>query len=84
MLMRVHDIRVVGAVRLKSGTPCAETGRTSPGENDLDHHLIPVRGEDGEVALYVLAVPFLRASDLPGLSFGDAGPSFSIASCGCA
>jgi len=71
VLMKVHDIRVIGAVRRRAGTPCAETGQTLPGEIDLDHHLVAVRGADGEVALYVLAVPFLRASDLPGLSFDD-------------
>ena len=76
VLMKVHDIRVIGAMRRKAGTSCAETGRTMLGEVDLDHHLVPVRGADGEVALYVLAVPFLRASDLPGLSFGDADTAF--------
>jgi exonuclease SbcD len=37
---------------------------------DLDRHLIPLRERDGAVRAYVLAVPFLRQADLPGLRLG--------------
>ncbi len=40
---------------------------------DLDRHLIPLCDATGFVRAQVLAVPFLRAADLPGLSLGAAG-----------
>jgi exonuclease SbcD len=46
---------------------------------DAAAHLVPVRGRDGQTALHVLAVPFLRAADLPGVSFADTGDGLSIA-----
>ncbi|MCA1334428.1 exonuclease SbcCD subunit D [Pseudooceanicola marinus] len=51
------DIHTIGTVLRKDGAV------------DLDRHLIPVPGPDGVPALYVLAIPFLRAADLSGLSF---------------
>ncbi len=74
-LMKAHNFHVIGAVRRKAGAPSVETGRILPGEIDLDHHLVPICGANGKAVLYVLAVPFLRASNLPGLSFGDASAS---------
>lgn len=41
------------------------------GEIDMDKHLIPVHNEAGDVELYVLAIPFLRAADLTGLTFSQ-------------
>lgn len=37
---------------------------------DLDRHLIPLRDSDGVTRAHVLAVPFLRQADLPGLHLG--------------
>lgn len=37
---------------------------------DLDRHLIPLRDRHGAIRAYVLAVPFLRQADLPGLRLG--------------
>lgn len=34
---------------------------------DLGRHLVPLRDPAGDVAAHVLAMPFLRAADLPGL-----------------
>jgi exonuclease SbcD len=34
-----------------------------------DRHFIPLKGPDGALVAHVCAIPFLRASDLPGLSF---------------
>jgi exonuclease SbcD len=39
----------------------------SNGRINMDRHLIPLRDIKGEVRAHVLAVPFLRAADLPGL-----------------
>ncbi|MBR9763542.1 MAG: exonuclease SbcCD subunit D [Rhodobacteraceae bacterium] len=53
------DIHTIGTVHRTGGAV------------DLDRHLIPVPGPDGAPALYVLAIPFLRAADLSGLSFAS-------------
>ncbi|OCX63113.1 exonuclease sbcCD subunit D [Thioclava sp. SK-1] len=61
-LLDSFDIHTIGTVHRRDGLP------------DLDRHLIPVPGPDGAPALYVLAIPFLRAADLTGLRFtNDAG-----------
>ena len=39
----------------------------------LDRHLIPLRDAEGAVRAHVLTIPFLRASDLPGLTLGAEG-----------
>lgn len=39
------------------------------GEIVIKDHLIPVIGADGDAIAYVLAIPFLRAADLTGLTF---------------
>lgn len=67
--MKSHDMCVVGSVHRK--TDLAVVDAACPLSFDLDRHLIPVTDAEGHVAVYVLAVPFLRASDLPGLSFGE-------------
>ena len=57
-VLKALDVHVVGTVKRVNG------------EVDVASMLVPISGADG-VALYVLAIPFLRASDLSGLSFGD-------------
>ncbi|MFO1151844.1 MAG: exonuclease SbcCD subunit D [Alsobacter sp.] len=37
------------------------------GSIDLDRHLVPLQDRQGRVRAHVLAIPFLRASDLPGM-----------------
>lgn len=49
---------------------------------DLDRHLIPLRDRHGTIRAHVLAVPFLRQADLPGLRLGaedGAEPSITAA-----
>lgn len=57
-VLKALDVHVVGTVKRRDR------------EIDMSRLLVPVTAS-GEVALYVLAIPFLRASDLTGLSFGD-------------
>lgn len=45
---------------------------------DIEAHLVPVPGPNGAPALYVLAIPFLRAADLTGVSFSDTEGGLSI------
>lgn len=40
---------------------------------DLDRHLVPLRDRSDVVQAYVLAIPFLRQADLPGLQLGAEG-----------
>jgi len=40
---------------------------------DMDRHLIPLNDSNGVPEAYVLAVPFLRQADLPGLQLGAEG-----------
>lgn len=65
-LFQGFDIHVVGTVRRVGDAV------------DLATHLIPVRGPDGAVALYVLAIPFLRAADLTGLRFSEAEDGLTV------
>ncbi len=37
---------------------------------DLDRHLIPLRDSHGVIRAHILAIPFLRQADLPGLRLG--------------
>ncbi|OYU18733.1 MAG: exonuclease sbcCD subunit D [Rhodobacteraceae bacterium PARR1] len=60
------DIHIVGTVRRVGDAV------------DLGTHLIPVKGPDGAVALYVLAIPFLRAADLTGLRFSEAEDGLTV------
>ena len=46
--------------------------RTAAGVN-IDRHLISLRDAAGEARAQVLTIPFLRASDLPGLTLGAEG-----------
>lgn len=56
-LIEAFDIHTIGTVRRKDGAV------------DVDAHLVPVPGPDGEPAAFVLAIPFLRAADLTGIIF---------------
>ena len=60
-ILAALDVHVVARVR-----------RGADGGVDTAAHMIPLPGEDGAPAAWVCAIPFLRAADLPGLSFGDA------------
>lgn len=42
---------------------------------DMDRHLIPLRDASGVLRAHVLAIPFLRQADLPGLQLGATGGS---------
>lgn len=39
---------------------------------NMDHHLIPMRNAQGVIKAHLLAVPFLRQADLPGLTLSAA------------
>lgn len=58
------------AVLNELGVHVLGTLRRGPDGIDLDRHLIPLRGRDGVIRAHVLAVPFLRQADLPGLHLG--------------
>lgn len=49
------------------------TLRRGAGGVDIDRHLIPLSDSTGAVRAHVLAVPFLRQADLPGLQLGAIG-----------
>jgi exonuclease SbcD len=45
----------------------------------MERHLIPLRASSGATRAYVLAVPFLRQADLPGLQLGaEGGPEPAV------
>lgn len=58
------------AVLNELGVHVLGTLRRGPDGVDLDRHLIALRGRDGVIRAHVLAVPFLRQADLPGLHLG--------------
>jgi exonuclease SbcD len=58
------------AVLNELGVHVLGTLRRGAGGVDLDRHLIPLRDREGDVRAHVLAVPFLRQADLPGLYLG--------------
>jgi exonuclease SbcD len=65
-LLEGFDIHTVGTLRRRDG------------KVDLDAHLIPVKDQGGAVAAYVLAIPFLRAADLTGISFSQGPQGVSV------
>lgn len=65
-LFQGFDIHVFGTLRRQGAAV------------DAAAHLVPVRDAGGDVALYVLAIPFLRAGDLTGLSVTDAQDGGSV------
>lgn len=58
------------AVLNELGVHVRGTLRRDTGGVDLDRHLIPLRDRHGAIRAHVLAVPFLRQADLPGLLLG--------------
>lgn len=67
-LFQSLDIHAIGTVRRQDGAL------------DARQHLVAIPGLDGGPALYVLAIPFLRAADLTGVSFSDKEMGLSIES----
>jgi exonuclease SbcD len=61
------------AVLAALGVHVIGTLRQGPDGVDMNRHLIGLRDSDGTVRCHVLAVPFLRAADLPGLQLGATG-----------
>jgi exonuclease SbcD len=60
VLLRMHGVHVVGTIHRR-------------GEGlDLDRHLVPLTDAGGAVRAHALAIPFLRAADLPGVAEDDA------------
>lgn len=68
-----HDpalrLEAPGALVEGLGIHTIGTVRRRDGAVDVDAHLVPVPGPGGAPAAYVLAIPFLRAGDLTGISF---------------
>lgn len=60
-LLEAHGTIVVGNV-----------ARTQDGGIDLERLLVPLRGRDGKVEAWCLAVPFLRPGDVPRALLDDA------------
>lgn len=58
------------AVLNELGVQVLGTLRRNTDVVDLDRHLVPLRDRGGVVRAHVLAVPFLRQADLPGLHLG--------------
>jgi exonuclease SbcD len=58
------------AVLNELGVHVIGTLKRGPEGVDLGRHLIPLSDRTGELRAYVLAVPFLRQADLPGLHLG--------------
>jgi exonuclease SbcD len=65
-LLESLDIHAVGTVRRQAGVL------------DSREHLIAIPGPNGDPALYVLAIPFLRAADLTGVIFSNTETGISI------
>jgi exonuclease SbcD len=59
------------AVLNELGVHVLGTLRRGAAGADLDRHLIPLRDRTSTVRAHVLAVPFLRQADLPGLHLGE-------------
>lgn len=59
------------AVLNELGVHVLGTLRRDAGGVDLDRHLIPLRDRHGAIRAHVLAVPFLRQADMPGLHLGE-------------
>ncbi|KZK77065.1 Nuclease SbcCD subunit D [Pseudovibrio sp. Ad46] len=70
-----HDpagrVEAPGVLFQKIGVQAVGMVRRKDGLLDLSHHLVPLHDTDGAVKAYVLALPFPRATDLPGLSFSS-------------
>lgn len=66
------------AVLNELGVHVLGTLRRDAADVDLQRHLIPLRDSTGTVRAHVLAVPFLRQADLPGLQLGATGGAESV------
>ncbi len=70
-----HDpagrVEAPGVLFQKIGVQAVGMVRRHDGSLDLSHHLVPLKTSEGAVKAYVLALPFPRATDLPGLSFSS-------------
>ena len=77
MIAGNHDpagrLEAPGAVLRALGVHVVGTMQRQTGGVDMDRHLIPLRDAAGVTCAHVLAIPFLRASDLPGLTLGAMG-----------
>ena len=60
-VLRALGVHLVGTLHRKDGVV------------DMDRHLIPLQDATGTPAAYVLAIPFLRQADLPGLTLAATG-----------
>lgn len=60
-VLRAIGVHVVGTLHRRDGAI------------DMARHLVPLRDGTGTVRAHLLAIPFLRAADLPGLGFDAAG-----------
>ncbi|MFP5392519.1 MAG: exonuclease SbcCD subunit D C-terminal domain-containing protein [Gammaproteobacteria bacterium] len=63
-LLEAHATHVIGHIV-----------RGPDGEIDLERLLVPLRGKDGSVGAWCLAVPFLRPGDVPRLEGSDDQPN---------
>lgn len=67
------------AVLSSLGVHVLGTLRRNGQDVDIDRHLIPLRDSSGSTRAHVLAVPFLRQADLPGLQLGaEGGPEPAV------
>lgn len=67
------------AVLRELGVHVLGTLRRGPGGVDLGRHLIALRDASGQIRAQVLALPFLRQADLPGLRLGaEAGSGGAV------
>ncbi len=73
-ILREVRIHVVGGLPRKAielPAPGEPAGRSEPvdtaAELDLDRAIIPLHGRDGQVAAWLVAVPYLRPTDLPSI-----------------
>lgn len=77
MIAGNHDpagrLEAPGAVLRALGVHVVGTMQRQTGGVDMDRHLIPLRDAAGVTRAHVLAIPFLRAADLPGLTLGATG-----------
>lgn len=61
------------AVLREIGVHVAGTLHRRAGRVEIERHLVALHDGEGVARAHVLAIPFLRAADLPGLSLADGG-----------
>lgn len=67
-----HRLEAPGALMAGIDAHVVGTVRRAGASVDFDRHMVPLRSADGIVRAWVVAIPFLRPADLPGLSFANA------------